>query len=153
MKIQDIDFIDKIKLYGATIIVIMVFVSSLTSYFHFERVHQNGVYTSAVITAITSVRYDDNNRPLTFGNAVYYDDEHQSHTYNGYLGIGMTEGDTIELLYDRNRPEEVLRNTGSSTFLAVAICFGILSAALTILSLKALQKNHRNSQPKYDFDY
>ncbi len=152
---MNIDFTDKIKLYASTILVIIGLVSSLMSYFHFESIRHNGVYTSATITSVTEVRSDGKGRLLTFGNAVYYDTEHQMHTYSGYVGFHMSEGDTVELLYDRDNPDEVLRNTGSAVFLTGAVSFGILAvplAILSLLSLKTLRKKISPPKKQRDFD-
>lgn len=148
---ERIGTVNALKIYMVTAVIIVAFFGTLFTYLRYERVRSNGVYTQAEITAITSVKYDDRGYPMKDGVAVYDDLDGIKHTYRGYVGRNVEAGDMIPILYNRENPDEVVRNTGSSVWLAGLICLGILCVPLICASIKVFRLRKPDPEPTMKF--
>ena len=127
-----------ILLVIAAIVVTGIFGYLLNDLIHFNYIKETGIKTKATVIAVTSTAI--HNRHISkSGIAVYYDKEGYEHEYHGYIGSsGTGKGDTIDIIYDKDNPDEVIKQ-GDELWLQIStVVSGTVSLAMIIFTVWAI---------------
>ena len=98
----------KFSLIFMFIVSIGLMIWSIISNVNYYNLKENGITTQAVISEITNVTYK-RGHPSTYGIAVYTDENGVQHQFEGYLGDYVDPGDTVTIIYDRDNPDNVVK--------------------------------------------
>ena len=98
----------KLTLWFGLIVGIGLFVWAYMANTNYENLMANGVKTDAVVTEVTEVKYKKGN-PSTYGIAVYRDETGSEHSFDGYLGDYINVGDKVTIIYNKDNPDEVVK--------------------------------------------
>ena len=126
------------SMWLGTIAGIVLLIWTLALSMDYENRKNNGTQVQATIEQIDYVRYR-RGHPQVYGTAVYNDKNGVSHSFNGYLGDYVDVGSRIELIYENDNPDSVVRKNDALAWLPWAggglmLFCGTLAVLLTFFS-------------------
>lgn len=143
----------KAFLWFGLIVGIGLMIWSVWTVNNYNNLKDNGITTQATITEITSITYK-RGIPSKRGYAVYKDENGGEHQFEGYLGDYVETGDQITIIYNRDDPDEVVReNSWISIILWISggmlVFFGGMLVLLIFFKIdkKSVSCRHQDVSP------
>ena len=120
--------------WALTIVLCVGSIVLFPKYLSGSSTYNNGIHTQA---KIIDIDYRKGARKSTTGTAQYTDESGMIHNYYGFLGYDLIYGDYIDLVYDRDNPDNAVLGdaTGHTVGVIATVVIMLLTACLLFLSI------------------